>query len=92
MSSQFVEIIEMKYVSFGENHKEYADYVNELRADFPDLAAAFGPSDSLENVLDWMQTRELPTGAVDIIGQDEFSYDFLIRLDAEGRWLVFGVN
>jgi hypothetical protein len=82
----------MKYVSFKEIHKQYADYVNALRADLPDLAAVFAPSDSLEKVLDWMQTRDLPAGAVDIIGQDEFSYDFLIRLDAEGRWLVFGVN
>jgi hypothetical protein len=29
---------------------------------------------------------------VDIVGQDEFHYDFLVRLDAEGRWLAFGVN
>ena len=71
---------------------EYADYVRELRAAHPDLAEALSRSDSIEKVLDWMQTRELPAGVVDIIGQDEFSYDFLIRLNAEDRWLVFGVN
>jgi hypothetical protein len=71
---------------------EYADHVLALRADFPDLAAALGQSDSLENVLDWMATRNLPSGAVDIIGQDEFSYDFLIQLEPDGRWLAFGVN
>jgi hypothetical protein len=29
---------------------------------------------------------------VELVGQDEFSYDFLIRLKPEGKWLVFGVN
>jgi hypothetical protein len=82
----------MKYVSFEADHKEYADYVNELRGEFPDLANAFGRSDSLENVLDWMGSRDLANGAVDIVGQDEFSYDFLIQLDGQGHWLVFGVN
>jgi hypothetical protein len=82
----------MKYVSFKPEHKTYSDHVNALAVDFPDLATNFARSDSLENVLDWMETRDLASGAVDIIGQDEFSYDFLIRLEPEGRWLVFGVN
>ncbi len=82
----------MQYVSFHDRHWTYADHVETLRATFPQLAVAFARSDSLENVLDWMQTRDLPSGAVDIIGQDEFSYDFLIRLEPEDRWLVFGVN
>ena len=72
--------------------REFADYVADLAADYPNLSEVFGQSDSVENVLDWMQQRDLPSGAVDLIGQDEFSYDFLIRLDAEERWLVFGVN
>jgi hypothetical protein len=70
---------------------EYTDHISALRADYSDLADAFGLSDSVENVLDWMQSRDLPPGAIDLIGQDEFSYDFLIRLD-EKRWPVFGVN
>jgi hypothetical protein len=70
---------------------EYAGHVSALSIDYPDLADVFSGSDSVETVLDWMQTRDLPADAVDIIGQDEFSYDFLIRLD-ERRWLVFGVN
>jgi hypothetical protein len=82
----------MKYVNFKAEHKTYSDHVNGLAADFPELASNFARSDSLENVLDWMGTRDLPGGTVDIIGQDEFSYDFLIRLEPEGRWLVFGVN
>jgi hypothetical protein len=75
----------------GDAVREYSDQVQELQTDFPELAAAFAP-DSLENVLRWMETRQLPPGSIDIIAQDEFSYDFLIRLEPEEKWLVFGVN
>lgn len=71
---------------------EYADHIAALRSPHPELADVFGRSDSLESVLDWMKDRSLPRDAVDIIGQDEFSYDFLIRLDAVEHWLAFGVN
>jgi hypothetical protein len=72
--------------------KEYLNQVADLRADYPEFAAVFGRSDSLENVLGWMNDRGFPPGSVDMVSQDEFSYDFLIRLEAEDRWLVFGVN
>ena len=72
--------------------KEYLDHVATLQPDHPELAKAFGCSDSLENVLGWMKERGFPPGSVDLVSQDEFSYDFLIRLEAEDRWLVFGVN
>lgn len=71
---------------------EYADYITVLRSGYPDLATVFALSDSLENVLGWMNKRGFPPGSVDMVSQDEFSYDFLIRLEAEDRWLVFGVN
>jgi hypothetical protein len=71
---------------------EYADYVERLRADWPELAAAFAGRDSIEHVVEWMKERGFPPGSVDMVGQDEFSYDFLIRLDDTGSWLVFGVN
>lgn len=71
---------------------EYNDHVDRLRADWPALAGAFTDRDSLEHVLGWMKERGFPPGAVDMVAQDEFSYDFLIRLDPEKRWLVFGVN
>jgi hypothetical protein len=71
---------------------EYPDYVTKLRKHAPDLANELAGFASLEAVLNWMQQRGLPPGSVDLVGQDEFSYDFLIRLEPEGRWLVFGVN
>ncbi len=72
--------------------REYADYVEALDAEYPELAAEFADRDSIEHVLDWMQRRGFPPGSVDMVKQDEFSFDFLIRLEPEDRWLVFGVN
>ena len=74
------------------NYLEYADYVDQLRAEHPDLAPEFAGRDSIEHVVAWMKRRGFPPGFVDIVGQDEFSYDFLIQLEPGGRWLVFGVN
>lgn len=71
---------------------EYLDHVDVLRIEHADLADVFARSDSLENVLSWMKERGFPAGSVDLVSQDEFSYDFLIRLESEDRWLVFGVN
>jgi len=71
---------------------EYADHIAVLHQTHPDLAAVFGRSDSLKNVLAWLEERNLPGGAVDIVGQDEFSYDFLVRLPEADHWLAFGVN
>ena len=48
------------------------------------------PAPSLPN--GWMQRRGFPPGSVDLVAQDEFRYDFLIRLEPEDRWLIFGVN
>ena len=47
---------------------------------------------SLESVLEWMKAKSLPPGSVDLIGQDEFEYDFLVELEPAGRWLAFGVT
>jgi hypothetical protein len=71
---------------------EYAHHVDELRAESPDLAAEVASFRSIEHVLEWMKRRGLTQSAVDLVGMDEFSYDFLIRLEPEGRWIAFGVT
>jgi hypothetical protein len=71
---------------------EYADHVQALRAEFPDLAAEVTSFRSAEHVLQWMQRRGLTQTAVDLVGMDEFSYDFLIQLEPGGRWISFGVS
>ena len=70
----------------------YHEYVERMRAQQPDLAAEVGSFHGLEKVLDWMRQRGLERSLVDLVGQDEFSYDFLIELQPSGRWLVFGVT
>jgi hypothetical protein len=71
---------------------EYTEHLAAVRREHPDVGDGLPGTDSLEHVLDWMKGRGFPAGSVDIVGQDEFSYDFLIRLEEGGRWLVFGVN
>ena len=68
---------------------DYPDYVEQLRADYPELAATFAAFTGLESVLNWMGRR--PAGSVDIVGMDEFHYDFLVRLEGD-RWAAFGVT
>jgi hypothetical protein len=70
---------------------DYPDYVEQLRADHPELAVTFAAFTGLESVLNWLNGRGPAAGAVDIVGMDEFHYDFLVRLDGE-RWAAFGVT
>jgi hypothetical protein len=71
---------------------EYADHVAALRAESPDLAEEVASFRSVENVLQWMKRHALTQTAVDLIGMDEFHYDFLIQLEPAGRWIAFGVT
>jgi hypothetical protein len=71
---------------------QYADYVTALRDGAPDLAEEVGSFRGLEQVLQWMRRRGLTQAAVDLIGMDEFSYDFLIQLEPAGPWITFGVT
>jgi hypothetical protein len=71
---------------------DYSDYVAKLRSCEPELADALAGFHGVEDVLQWMQRRGLCHMPVDIVGQDEFSYDFLVQFEAQGRWLAFGVT
>jgi hypothetical protein len=71
---------------------EYADHVAALRRDEPGLADEVAGFTGIAAVLAWMQRRGLTRAAVDMVGQDEFHYDFLIELEPGGRWVAFGVT
>jgi hypothetical protein len=71
---------------------EYADHVEALRADSPELADEAAAFRGVEDVLQWMKRRGLTRAAVDLVGMDEFNYDFLIQLEPGGRWIAFGVT
>jgi len=70
---------------------QYRDYCTTLQATHPQLAEEFVRFGGISDVLAWMQRSDLCRTIVDMIGQDEFHYDFLIQLPANG-WVVFGVT
>jgi hypothetical protein len=70
---------------------EYAEHIERLRATQPVLAAELASIQSLERLLVWMQTRGLDLAALDLIQQDEFCYDLLVRLGPVD-WLSFGMG
>jgi hypothetical protein len=71
---------------------DYLEYVDALRADHADLAGEFEGYFGIVSVLEWMKANSLSSAPVDLVGQDEYEYDFLIQWGPEGRWLVFGVT
>jgi hypothetical protein len=72
--------------------RDYRDSLPTLRAADPVLAAEVERFNGIRDVLLWMQQRNLSGAAVDIVGQDEFHYDFLIQFEPQGRWIAFGVT
>lgn len=52
--------------------------------------ADFAELTSLEKILAWMQTNDLPMAQLDLIAQDEFCHDLLVSW--QNRWLVFGLT
>ena len=46
----------------------------------------------VSSVLKWMQASGLAGTRVDIVGQDEFESDFLVRLGSDQEWLAFGLT
>jgi hypothetical protein len=70
----------------------YQDHVEVVRRQRPDLAAELAGFTSVSSVLRWIQARGLAGTKVDIIAQDEFEYDFLIRLGPDDEWLAFGLT
>jgi hypothetical protein len=71
---------------------EYEDHVNALRQADALLAAEVGGFTGIKSVLDWIGKRGLAKAHIDIVGQDEFHYDFLIEVEPGGRWAAFGVT
>jgi hypothetical protein len=70
---------------------DYPDDIRVLREQDADLAEEFTGFTGIKSVLDWMQQRGLAQARIDIVGQDEFHYDFLIELP-DGRCAGFGVT
>jgi hypothetical protein len=71
---------------------EYQRSLDELRGRYPDLAVEFDRFGGVSDLLAWMQSSGRAKAAVDMIGQDEFEYDFLIEFSPDGTWLAFGLT
>jgi hypothetical protein len=85
----------------------YADQLAALRAADPELGARVAPLRNLEAILKWAPGAGIPFAGIDLVQQDEYSYDLYLPLpDPKGeppagspshpllvsRWLVFGVS
>ena len=71
---------------------EYPGHVDQLRRIDSLLADEVACFTGITSVMAWMQRHDRTRVPIDIIGQDEFHYDFMIELEPAGRWLVFGVT
>jgi hypothetical protein len=70
----------------------YADGIPGVAVRNPGLARELAEFRGVSDVLEWMQRTGRTQAAVDIVGQDEFHYDFLIELKQGGDWLAFGIT
>lgn len=69
----------------------YADQLASLCADDPVLGAQVAPLRNLEAILKWAPGAGVPFAGIDLVQQDEYSYDLYLPLP-DARWLVFGVS
>jgi hypothetical protein len=69
----------------------YPDQLAALRAADPALAAEVTPLPNLEGILKWAPAAGVPLAGLDLLQQDEYSYDLFLPLP-DSRWLVFGVT
>jgi hypothetical protein len=57
-----------------------------------DLIAKVQGLQGLGGVMAWMARRGIPLGHAEIVGQDEFTLDFVLPLDPDPRTLVFDIT
>jgi hypothetical protein len=69
----------------------YADQLATLRAADPDLGARVAHLRNLEAILKWAPGAGVALANLDLVQQDEYSYDLLVPLP-DSRWLSFAVS
>jgi hypothetical protein len=69
----------------------YPDQLAELAATDPVLGAEVARLRNLEGVMKWIPAYGASLAGVDLVQQDEYSYDFLVPLP-DSRWLAFAVT
>lgn len=71
--------------------KPYPEQLADLSSAEPVLAGEVSRLRNLEDILRWAPGADIPLSGVDLIQQDEYSYDLFLPLP-NARWLVFGVT
>ncbi|MBX9625264.1 MAG: hypothetical protein K2X82_15765 [Gemmataceae bacterium] len=69
----------------------YPDQLAALAASDPALGAEVAGLRNLEGILRWAPSAGVSLAGLDLVQQDEYSYDFLVPLP-DARWLVFAVT
>jgi len=70
----------------------YLDQLERLKADEPVLGQQISGLRNLEAILKWAPEASIAFTGIDLIQQDEYSYDLFLPLPDSSRWLVFGVS
>jgi hypothetical protein len=69
----------------------YADQLAALAARDPVLGGEVEALKNLETILKWAPGAGIAFSGIDLVQQDEYSYDLYLPLP-DSRWLVFGVS
>lgn len=69
----------------------YPDQLESLCEADPALGAAVRPLRNLEAILKWAPGAGIDFAGIDLVQQDEYSYDLYLPLP-DSRWLTFGVS
>lgn len=69
----------------------YPEQLAALTATDADLSAQVATLPNLEAILKWALGAGVAFAGIDLVQQDEYSYDLLLPLP-DSRWLAFGVS
>jgi hypothetical protein len=69
----------------------YPEQLASLTATDPTLGAQAEPLRNLEAILKWAPGAGISLAGIDLVQQDEYSYDLFLPLP-DSRWIVFGVS
>jgi hypothetical protein len=69
----------------------YAEQLVALASADPELGAQVAGLRNLEAILKWAPAAGIPLADIDLIQQDEYSYDLFLPLP-DSRWIVLGVS
>lgn len=71
--------------------RPYSEQLASLIAADPALGAEVARLRNLEGILRWAPAAGIPLAELDLVQQDEYSYDLFLPLP-DSRWVVFGVT